>query len=174
MVSTLVTTSGAADANSYNTLAELNTYLGDRSNADDWNDSVDTDLQTQCAIQAARDFNYLEFAFAKYDPDINQLTGLPDQALIFPLSVHALNGGALYIPKEVKDAHAEQTLFRFRLHNENAEAGDQHKIAGFSRGRVSVSYRKEGTTSNTRRQNICDIAYELLKPWLSQGTRLLR
>jgi hypothetical protein len=175
MVDTIVATPGAANANSYNTLAEATTYFGNRVHATDWTGSSDDTLKARSLITAALDFNDLQWQRPKYDSGYDTDTGSWLQALAFPWDIHYANNG-LYIPIEIKHGHLEQALFSFRLNQNSSEFSDQYKIESFTRGRVSVTYRTDRITSDPILQSISDKAMLKIKPFLAitKGIRLVR
>jgi len=139
-VSTIVTTVGAADANSYVTLAYANQYHANRSNTTDWTAETDDDVLNRCLLQATIDMEMLRYRGTKYDISLDG-DGDAVQALAFPRTWNTDTNG-LYIPRPVEWAQCEQALFLYWLNASSVEADDKNNIESFRRGGVSVTYRE--------------------------------
>lgn len=99
----LVETPGAANANTYATLAEANVYISSRLNTTVWDDST-TDQKNAALLQAARLLDSVMcWTGSPTDEDV--------QALAWPRTgMYNRNGGAIasnVIPQQLKDAQSE-------------------------------------------------------------------
>lgn len=93
----------------------------------------------------------------------------------FPRDYTAATNGA-YIPKEIKQAQCEQALYLFNLDTESQDAGDDQKVASFSRGGLSVTFRDSLTSNDPDRRGLKSTAAALIRPHLetSRGIKLIR
>jgi len=99
-------TVGGANSNSYLTLADANTYFGDRLYTTKWDDA-DDDTKTKALLQATKRLETEEYYGTKED------TTTP-QKLSFPrVDIGELDGIDLdgTIPQQLKDAQCETALF---------------------------------------------------------------
>ncbi len=119
---TVVATPGAANANSYLTLAEANTYFESRLYSDAWDATVDDAVKNKAIVMATRvlDYTFIARKELKIGTDGKFYTtsrgwaGLPStdtQALAWPrIGMFDANGVAIdstVIPQQLKDATAE-------------------------------------------------------------------
>lgn len=173
MTLSLITTVGAADANSYGTLAEFAAYLETRINASAVLALTD-EQKTALLIQAARDLDALPFEGIKYNTDILS-DGTPCQALQFPRNYTYWTDGA-FIPQEVKHAQFEQAVFLNTLQSEGQEPGDVDRLESFKRGSVSMTFRAKATTKNKEEKYLAERARFYLRDHLlkDRSIRLVR
>ena len=104
MSATIIATAGAADANSYITLAEAQAYADGDIDAVEW-DAATTDQRTRALITATRNLDLVGFAGEKASPT---------QALAWPRKNVTTSEGAVAsdeIPKSIKDATWELAKF---------------------------------------------------------------
>lgn len=171
-VSTIVTTPGASNANSYMTLAEANQYMDNRGNAADWAAETDDDILTKMLLQAALDMELLDWSARKYDPTLDD-DGNYVQALRFPtIYNYAVNG--LYIPIEIKRCQAEQALFLYRLHAATQEAEDQSQVKRFKRGMIEVEFNTPSTGGSDIASMFSQKALEFAKPYLASRLKSIK
>lgn len=101
---TLDATVGGADANTYITLANANTYFDERLYVDDWTDASDDD-KSRALIMAARRFNQCDWQGAK---------SASSQALAWPRQDTFDEDGNQYasdeIPQAILDGQCELAL----------------------------------------------------------------
>lgn len=150
MPSALITTIGAANANSYVTLVEAETYFDNRPDATSWPDT-DEDEQLRVLLRAAKRLNQLNWLGAR---------AASTQALAWPrigvakrdtADIYAVGGysgwsypygviGEQYlsteIPQQVKDAQCEFAFEILNGFNDGAEA----EVKSFSDDKMSVTF----------------------------------
>ena len=97
-------TVGGASSNSYVTLEEANTYLGERLHADAWASASDSDKE-KALLTACRYLEQLRY----WDGNRPAFTD-PRQRLTFPRVTDTDAAGAFVIPQPVKDAQCEEAL----------------------------------------------------------------
>lgn len=120
-MATLVATAGAADANSYLTLAEANAYFETRLSADAWDNADDPEralmFATRVLDKMGQPYKYLIFGDPQYYRTRPQWTGAPTtttQKLSWPrtgmLDANDNEIADTVIPQDLKDATAELAL----------------------------------------------------------------
>lgn len=104
---TINATAGSPNANSYLTVSDAQSYMGERLNTSDW-DNASTDEQEAALISATRRLDQEHWEGTRTDPDP------ADQALEWPRNNTEDQNGHVYdndiIPQPIKDATAELAL----------------------------------------------------------------
>jgi hypothetical protein len=159
---TLVTTVGAADANSYATVDEADAYNLSRVFATDWAD-LDTDVKLAALMSAAR---LLDDAFVWTGTAVDAV-----QALTWPrVGMLTRNGfaiGTTTIPTELKNAQsvlARQLNAADRLADSDAE---KQGISSLRAGSVAVTFKQ--TSGSTLELQDADL--RRLEPELAWASR---
>lgn len=161
---TLVTTVGAADANSYATVDEADAYNASRVFATEWAD-LDTDVKLAALMSAAR---LLDDAFVWTGTAVDAV-----QALTWPrVGMLTRNGfaiGTTTIPTELKNAQSElarQLNAADRMADSDAE---KQGISSLRAGSVAVTFKQ--TSGSTLELQDADL--RRLEPELAWASRMV-
>jgi hypothetical protein len=162
---TLDATVGGPDANSYATIAEGDTYFGERVQAPNWTGESSVDVKAQALIMATRRIDHLSFRGVK-TTDV--------QALKWPRIGAFDESGYEYDPAAIP-ALVKQATFEWALHILNGNAGGTDPFADggleqFDRAKVGpleVEIRKAHKATKTP-----DIVMRILRPLL-RGSGLM-
>jgi hypothetical protein len=108
----IIATAGAANANSFVTLAEANAYIDGRLNASSWTDAS-TDTKNRALVEATRDISDLTYVGTRVD--LTQALAWPREYALNPDAPEFLERGEIselyyaetVIPQRVKDATCE-------------------------------------------------------------------
>lgn len=165
MVAEIITTVGAADANSFGSVAEADDYISTIPGADDWH-ALDAVQKRRFLIDAARDI---------CRENLRGCRATSTQALAFPrVDVEKPDSawGECYaadeIPQLVKEAQFERALYRLR--NRARSASGQRAIASYSGSGRSVTY----DLSRTPLEGECLEYDALMAPFRTAVTQLVR
>jgi len=183
MPTAITATVGAADANSFITEAEADTYLGDRLNAGAWNDlGAGVDTRLQALIEATRELNRLPWAGTRVDS--TQALSWPRDWVVNPDLPWAIEEAAdIYyyltteIPQRVKDAQAELTLEFLRAGTTDIAVGDADQNVRRKKTDVlETEYWSRGqqTSGIALYPRVVDLIWDLLDPVVIGGTALIR
>lgn len=159
MALVLNATVGAADANSYATLAEANAYHESRLNSTAWTSATDSD-KTIALVMATRtlDAMYVWAGYPSYFLTISQALGWPRYPVEDKGRVAFIDSSVL--PVELKNATAE--LARQLLISDRTIEGDvdAQGIKSLKAGSVSIEFK--GTTNL---KPIPDAVLNMLPSW---------
>lgn len=133
-MATIDATVGGADANSYATLAEANTYFLSRPHSDIWNNEVDNDVLNNALIHATRRINQEKYIGQR---------GSSTQRLVFPRDNIEFDGIDLSgtIPRQIKEAQFETAIFIL----ENDPNKKDTNIGAVKKSTVKVGTLEEST-----------------------------
>ena len=141
MALTLIATVGGVDSNSYNTLAEIQAYMGTKYYGSAFLILSETE-QIQIAIECTRLIDAY-FSFGGYITNTS-----PRQALEFPrIYLHERDGTAVdsqIIPVNVKNALCEQMLY-FSTTNPISPVYNKYNSVKVGKGAVAVEYNQNLT-----------------------------
>jgi len=159
---TLDVTPGGEDSNSYNIVAQAETYLDGHLDESVWNDNPE--FQEAALVAAARQMNMLVYRGSRYSST---------QALAFPRSVHVSSGNP-YISQDVRFAQVEQALFMLKqmVRGGSSDAREQLIAAGVTKaqiGDVVEEYEKPGIAQT--RVTLSERARGYLRPYLAGTVR---
>lgn len=155
MALSVVATVGASTANSYDTVANADSYFEAHPDWATW-DKLNTSEKGRYMILATRMIDAENIDGDKYDTTTT--SGVPDQALRFPRAVDYLDG-TLIIPVPVKHATYEQAVYLAKSGTNNTRAELQAQgVRSVSIGDVTETYggNPEGWTQ------LCKKARKLL------------
>jgi hypothetical protein len=167
---TLTATAGAHTANTYVSLADAKTILGDYLTdiTSAWDAATDDD-KSRALIMATRHIDSLRLYGEKYYGEYDE--GADDyQPLHFPTVNDTDEDGDLFIPAAVERATALQAAFILRNGSNAVAASDLAStgVKSTSIGRFSQSY------SITSRKTVCSEARSELAPWIIRSVEILR
>ena len=179
MASLIKATAGAADANSYVTLAEAEAYFAERLHADAWGSAKDVDkekaLLTACRhIEACRiAVNRRPYGYPPIPPSLQSADydplapSDPDQSLSFPRKKDRNAAGAYAVPQAAKDAQCEETLALLSVGQDQARRRTLQAagVTSFSVDGLSETYRSAGATHPL----VSTEARQLIAPYLLRG-----
>lgn len=167
---TLTATAGAHTANTYVSLADAKTILGDYLTdiTSAW-DAASEDNKSRALIMATRHIDSLRLSGDKYYGEYDEGND-SFQPLHFPTIDDVNDAGALYIPAAVERATSLQAAFILR-NGSNAVASSDLASTGVkstSIGRFSQTY------SITAQKTVCSEARALLAPWIIRSIPIAR
>lgn len=151
----LIVTPGAADADSYATLAEANTYNASRPFTTSWSDA--TDPEKEAALKEAARLLDAVFRWTGAAVDAVQALAWPRSGMATRNGFAIPTTGSDSIPKALKDAQSE---FARRLIDaditEDNEAEKQN-IESIKAGSVAIKFKNNASNSNTVQLRDADI-----------------
>jgi hypothetical protein len=167
---TLTATAGAHTANTYVSLADAKTILGDylTDTTSAWDAATDDD-KSRALIMATRHIDSLRLYGEKYYGEYYEGSD-SYQPLHFPTVDDTDDDGDLYIPAAVERATSLQAAFILR-NGANAVASSDLASTGVkstSIGRFSQTY------SITAQKTVCSEARALLAPWIIRSIPIAR
>ena len=161
---TVVATPGASNANSFQTVAEIDTYYESRvpaSVADEWRDA-DSDEKDAAAVMATRVMT-ASILWTGYETDVTQPLPWPREGMF-------LRNGRDYvannvIPRELKDAHAE--LSRMLLTTDRTAESDvaAQGITSVKAGSVKITFRDYAPSPDVLPDTVVDY---LVPSWIDE------
>jgi hypothetical protein len=141
---TLVETPGAANANTYATLAEANAYNDSRLHVDDW--TTATDEQKKAGLIDAARLIDASFVWTGTAADGVQSLTWPRTGMLtrngFPIA-------ATVIPQQLKDAQSELARQLVSADRTSDNDADKLGIAEVKAGPVDVTFRNKSTSGET-------------------------
>lgn len=160
---TITATVGSETANSFVTLAEFRTYLGQRLNSANVLSTRSATDMSIALIDAGREFNEKAWRGVKADDD--QSMAWPRRYVMIPDGVEYLASDA--IPQAIKDAQCERAVELL----ESTNAGESEAIIKtFSQGDTRIEYDVRQVASAARRSRLAD----LLRAYLLSNGRAIR
>lgn len=161
---TVVDTVGAANANSYLSVANATTILDERLGASAWTDADLAD-QGRALIMATRDIDSLRISGRRYTST---------QALMFPNSVQI--EPADEIPLDVQRACAEQALWLLQNSGTGGRSERQQLqaqgVSSYTIGNLSETF-SGGAGASSQFGNLCSEAQRFLQGYVSRTGRLI-
>lgn len=164
MPSALVATIGAANANTYATLAEAETYFSDRLHTLDWLGAV-ADDKNAALLMAARRIDQTDFVGVRYTTV---------QSMAWPrINVRDEDGYAVavsVIPVRVKQAQMEEALGLLRASQDPDQRDD---LAGIRRVKVDVIEVEAVSGGSSAKTGLLASTTRLLRPFLRAGAGIV-
>lgn len=184
---TIDATAGGSSSNSYITREEADTYFDSISGAE-WNQAGTTDeLKDQALVVATRQIDQLRFIGRKYGSQIEGATDF--QSLEWPrgnssrsefseetLPYSRNSGGALIIPKPIREACALQANYLLSTTSGIGEVSDRERLIREGVTSMSVPGLSESYSQNQRRASafMYSDALRLISRYIQRGGRLER
>jgi len=160
MPSALIPTVAASNANTYATLAEAETYFGDRLHVSEWT-GASTAQKNTALLMAARRIDQSEFEGVRYKVDQSmawpRLGTFDDDGFSIAVSV---------VPQRVKWAQMEEALGVLRSSEDPDKRDD---LAGIQRVKVDVIEVEATTGGKSARTALLPSTIRYLRPYLRSG-----
>jgi DnaT-like ssDNA binding protein len=129
-------TVGSASANSYNSLAEVSTYLEARLNAEAWTEETDAERQKAAMVEAFREINLAAYIGTRASS--TQSGQWPRQWAVDPDQIPTTYFATDAIPQRVKDAHCELALEFLRAGSTDPMALSTEQAQGIAEKTIDV------------------------------------